>query len=88
MERRPDLLLAVILGVLAIGVVGAAGTTPPSDFDESWPVSLAGLVQIHTFSGGGGIRTLGTLARTTVFETAPFNHSGTPPGTRHGDGEG
>ena len=33
--------------------------------------------------GGRGIRTLGTLARTTVFETAPFNHSGTPPqGTR------
>ena len=31
-------------------------------------------------SGGGtGIRTLGTLARTTVFETAPFNHSGIPP---------
>src|SRR3546814_1241242 len=29
--------------------------------------------------GGGGIRTLGTLARTTVFETVPFNHSGTPP---------
>ena len=31
-------------------------------------------------SGGGGIRTLGALARTTVFETAPFNRSGTPPG--------
>ncbi len=31
-------------------------------------------------SGGeGGIRTLGTLARTTVFETAPFDHSGTSP---------
>src|SRR5439155_10883719 len=31
-------------------------------------------------SGGGGIRTLGAgVARTTVFETAPFNHSGTPP---------
>ena len=29
--------------------------------------------------GGGGIRTHGTLARTTVFETAPFNRSGTPP---------
>ncbi len=29
--------------------------------------------------GGGGIRTHGTLARTTVFETAPFDHSGTPP---------
>ena len=32
------------------------------------------------FSGGGGIRTLGRgVAPTTVFETAPFNHSGTPP---------
>ena len=31
-------------------------------------------------SGGeGGIRTLGTLASTTVFETAPFDHSGTSP---------
>lgn len=29
--------------------------------------------------GGAGIRTLGTLARTTVFETAPFDRSGTPP---------
>src|SRR5215213_7712084 len=31
-------------------------------------------------SGGGGIRTLGRgVTPTTVFETAPFNHSGTPP---------
>ncbi len=31
-------------------------------------------------SGGErGIRTLGTLARSTVFETVPFNHSGTSP---------
>jgi hypothetical protein len=29
--------------------------------------------------GETGIRTLGTLAGTTVFETAPFNHSGTSP---------
>jgi len=36
-------------------------------------------------SGGGGIRTLGSgVAATTVFETAPFNHSGTPPRARHG----
>ena len=28
---------------------------------------------------GVGFRTHGTLARTTVFETAPFDHSGTPP---------
>ena len=31
-------------------------------------------------SGGEqGIRTLGPLARTTVFETAPFDHSGSSP---------
>lgn len=29
--------------------------------------------------GGGGIRTPGTPKGTTVFETAPINHSGTPP---------
>ena len=37
--------------------------------------------------GGGGIRTLGTVARTTVFETARFNHSRTPP-RRHAKGSG
>ena len=32
------------------------------------------------FSGGeGGIRTLGGPEPTTVFETVPFNHSGTSP---------
>ena len=30
--------------------------------------------------GETGIRTLGTLARSTVFETAPIDHSGTSPG--------
>jgi ABC1 family protein len=30
-------------------------------------------------SGGGGIRTHGALARPTVFKTAPFDRSGTPP---------
>jgi hypothetical protein len=29
--------------------------------------------------GEGGIRTHGTLARTTVFETVPIDHSGTSP---------
>lgn len=29
--------------------------------------------------GGAGIRTLGGVAPTTVFETVPFNRSGTPP---------
>ena len=29
--------------------------------------------------GGGGIRTRGALTDTPVFETGPFNRSGTPP---------
>jgi hypothetical protein len=29
--------------------------------------------------GGGGIRTPETLASLTVFKTAAFNHSATPP---------
>ena len=29
--------------------------------------------------GGAGIRTLGGITPTTVFETVPFNRSGTPP---------
>ena len=29
--------------------------------------------------GGGGIRTLDRLAPITVFETAAFDHSATPP---------
>ena len=32
-----------------------------------------------SFSGETGIRTLGTVARTTVFETVPFNRSGISP---------
>ena len=35
---------------------------------------------LATFSGGEtGIRTLGGLTPTTVFETAPFDHSGSSP---------
>lgn len=33
----------------------------------------------YKFSGETGIRTLGTVARTTVFETAPFDRSGISP---------
>ena len=32
-----------------------------------------------TEGGKRGIRTLGTVARTTVFETVPFDHSGIFP---------
>ncbi len=40
---------------------------------------LSDLIGLEINGGEGGIRTLGTLTRTTVFETAPFNHSGTSP---------
>ncbi len=42
---------------------------------------VAGDRLMIAFKNGGerGIRTLGTVARTTVFETAPFDHSGTSP---------
>ena len=35
---------------------------------------------IMWYGGGGtGIRTLGTLSRTSVFKTGAFDHSATPP---------
>jgi hypothetical protein len=34
----------------------------------------------HVKGGERGIRTLGTVARTTVFETVPFDRSGISPG--------
>ncbi len=37
-----------------------------------------GLLGFYT-GGGAGIRTLGGVTPTTVFETVPFNRSGTPP---------
>src|SRR3954452_16703555 len=43
---------------------------------------------LSNIGGEGGIRTHGPVARSTVFETVPFNHSGTSPVfTNHG-GEG
>src|SRR5947208_2983323 len=50
---------------------GGSDVTPD---DQSICRRLSSLV-----NGGGGIRTHGTLAGTTVFKTVPFNHSGTPP---------
>lgn len=47
------------------------------------------LLHIFSFSAGGktGIRTLGPLARTTVFETAPFDRSGIFPGLNKNSGK-
>jgi hypothetical protein len=35
--------------------------------------------RLPTISGEGGIRTLGTIAGTPVFETGAFDHSATSP---------
>ena len=44
---------------------------------------IAKIAAISMRSGGeGGIRTHGTVTRTTVFETVPFDHSGTSPARR------
>ena len=45
-------------------------------------VTTLALRQIKLTGGEGGIRTHGTLARTTVFETVPIDHSGTSPRRR------
>ena len=49
----------------------------PDVINDRFPHQLAGS---GSMSGGGGIRTLETPnRRLTVFETAAFNHSATPP---------
>ena len=45
---------------------------------------IRGQRRLERGGGEGGIRTLGTLARSTVFETAPIDHSGTSPHARPG----
>jgi hypothetical protein len=55
------------------------GSRAPGPSKRGFGVISAG------YGGEGGIRTHGTLAGTTVFETAPFDHSGTSP--RSGQGE-
>ena len=48
------------------------------------PLDLLSLcLAIRFTSGEGGIRTLGGPKPTTVFETVPFNHSGTSPKKCH-----
>ena len=47
---------------------------------STFPVDKKSLyINVLSAGGEGGIRTLGTLAGTTVFETAPIDHSGTSP---------
>ena len=47
--------------------------------DLDCPKLKCAYATVHKTGGETGIRTLGTLARTTVFETVPFDRSGTSP---------
>ena len=63
------------------------------DFGQLWTFcqgeSLRQKILVLEQDGGGegGIRTHGTLAGSTVFETAPFDHSGTSPRFLGGGGD-
>ena len=49
---------------------------------EKAPFRACGVIEKHIwrlYGGGGGIRTPGTLSGPTVFKTAGFNRSPTPP---------
>ena len=51
-----------------------------TDPDKTTCSSVNDIPLLHVvYCGGGGIRTHGDASATTVFETAPINHSGTPP---------
>lgn len=55
---------------------GAVGRPFPSPVYFYYVVGFAGVLKS---GGGGGIRTPETLSSLTVFKTAAFNHSATPP---------
>ncbi len=63
------------------GCAGAAARRSSPAASETRTGRRTGARPARPESGGGGgeIRTLETLARLTVFETAPFDRSGTPP---------
>lgn len=67
-------------------VTGATRSTAHRDnalafFDTLAAREAPGDTSEYRNGGEAGIRTLGTLARPTVFETAPFDRSGTSPRT-------
>jgi hypothetical protein len=80
LATRPDYLLAT--KIEAFNGRGHEDFLGSRDFGDM--ISLIdGREELVVEAGGGEIRTPGTpIRRTTVFETAAFNRSATPPG-RH-----
>ena len=72
MARDRSALTGLFRSDLAQAALGSVGTKKPGH-----NVARAAL------GGEGGIRTPGTLAGTSVFETDPIDHSGTSPVPRH-----
>ena len=62
-------------------LVGDPSRMPAHNTNKGGALPLKILIRTKKVQvcGEGGIRTLGTVARTTVFETAPFDRSGTSP---------
>ena len=67
-------------GPASIMLVDPDGNTFLID-QQSAAVGLSSRANFEGHRAGGetGIRTLGTVARTVVFETTPFDHSGISP---------
>ena len=59
--------------------VRSVHANPFDNTEKSVPVRAVSLVRNGDNGGETGIRTLGGVTPTTVFETAPFDHSGTSP---------
>ena len=83
-DKQTSLALSRNVSGMAPRLAFQADLGSPKDTTQGREFELAevdlGTIRRSEKSGGGGIRTHERLATPTVFETAPFNHSGTPPG--------
>ena len=66
-------------GAILVPLLSHAGWESTGLRGAGWEVGGSQPIEIVGTGGEGGIRTLGTLAGTTVFETAPIDRSGTSP---------
>ncbi len=63
-----------------VRLAGIEPTTPW--FVAKYSIQLSYSRSFQRYGGEGGIRTLGTLARTPDFESGTFDHSATSPQRR------
>ena len=66
-------------GCIGMGAVGSLPATTLENNEKILPWERAENGLCGEFGGETGIRTLGGVAPTTVFETAPFDRSGISP---------